>query len=178
MQTKLTAEDQRDRQLGGDDFGDVPAISLSWRYLGVYIDTNQGGQRKVLWAAYSDQDYEGQGVAEYSFLDRSIGQWETSTCYPETYGLYFPGTRCRRLDCHEAGTNLELVGVYKETDGLYDWTEQLFKHQGYCLWDGDKDNDDGYAKTGGVSDYQFSKSIILLFDFFACSSLSQYPSLL
>lgn len=31
------------------------------------------------------------------------------------------------------------MGVFKETDGLYDFGEQLFKHEGYCLWDGDED---------------------------------------
>ena len=38
------------------------------------------------------------------------------------------------LDCHEPDTHFQLVGVFKETDGLEWFTEQLFKHQGYCLW--------------------------------------------
>lgn len=41
------------------------------------------------------------------------------------------------MDCHEPNTHFKLVGVYKESEGLYDWAEQLFKHQGYCLWDED-----------------------------------------
>ena len=41
------------------------------------------------------------------------------------------------MDCHEPNTHFDLVGVFKETDGLVDWSEQLFKHQGYCLWDSD-----------------------------------------
>ena len=40
-----------------------------------------------------------------------------------------------KLDCHERNTEWELLGVYKEYDGLEDWAEQLFKHQAYCLWD-------------------------------------------
>ena len=141
--------------------------SLSWRYLGVFIDPNCNNNngygsycRKVLWAAYHDPDYEGQGIAEYSFFQRSTGTWDDSPCDA-------PGsssTRCRRLDCHEAGTELELVGVFKETDGLYDFAEQLFKHSGYCLWDEDKRYEDGESHHSGdsgdddaetSSDYEF-----------------------
>jgi len=39
------------------------------------------------------------------------------------------------LNCHEPHTkNFKLVGVFKETNGLYDWFEQLFKHEGTCIW--------------------------------------------
>lgn len=41
------------------------------------------------------------------------------------------------MDCHDPHTHFRLVGVYTETDGLYDWGEQLFKHHGYCQWDED-----------------------------------------
>ena len=41
------------------------------------------------------------------------------------------------MDCHEPNTHFKLVGVFKETDGLVDWAEQLFKHEGYCVWDED-----------------------------------------
>lgn len=52
--------------------------------------------------------------------------------------------------------------MFSETDGLEDWAEQLFKHEGYCLWDGDKqqqqeggeDNDDVTEQT----DYQFMQN--------------------
>ena len=56
-----------------------------------------------------------------------------------------------------------MIGVFVETDGLEDWSEQLFKHEGYCLWDGDKqqqeggggeDNDDVTQQT----DYQFMQN--------------------
>jgi hypothetical protein len=40
------------------------------------------------------------------------------------------------------------VGVFKETDGLYDFAEQLFKHQGYCLWD-----QTSYAKMYAYLEY-------------------------
>jgi hypothetical protein len=171
------AKQTDERQLGnggynGNAFNALPVSSLSWRYLGMFIDSNCNNKnrrlwnnynyntacRKVLWAAYYDPDYEGEGVAEYSYYQRSTGKWDTSTCEPETYGLYWTGTRCKRLDCHEAGTTLELLGVFKETDGLDDFTEQLFKHQGYCLWDGDKkgNGDDGH--DNGNSDYEFMQN--------------------
>jgi hypothetical protein len=38
------------------------------------------------------------------------------------------------MDCHEPNTHFKLVGVFKESDGLVDWAEQLFKHEGYCVW--------------------------------------------
>lgn len=41
------------------------------------------------------------------------------------------------MDCHEPDTHFQLVGVFKETDGLEDFAEQLFKHEGYCLWKSD-----------------------------------------
>jgi len=176
------------RQLGGsgddggylvDSSGNILApYSLSWRYLGIFLDScsdndnrklgnnnNNYYCRKVLWAAYHDPGYGGQGIAEYSFYQRDSGSYDGSTCRAQTYGLYWPGTRCRRLDCHESNTKLELVGVFKETYGLYDFTEQLFKHQGYCLWDEDK-NSDGESHHSGdgsndddTSDYQFMKNL-------------------
>lgn len=53
---------------------------------------------------------------------------------------------------------MELVGVFKETDGLYDFTEQLFKHQGYCLWDADKQDGSGDSgdNNGNSADDQYS----------------------
>jgi hypothetical protein len=38
------------------------------------------------------------------------------------------------MDCHEPNSHFKLVGVFKETNGFYDWGEQLFKHEGYCVW--------------------------------------------
>ena len=164
------------RNNNNEIFENLPSSALSWRYLGMFIDNNcyynknrilwnnynnnyvtVDACRKVLWAAYYDPEYQGEGIAEYSFYDRSTRKWDKSTCDPDTNGFYFPGSRCRRLDCHESGTTLELLGVFKETDGLEDFTEQLFKHQGYCLWDGDKNgNGDDWNNNGyGSSDYEF-----------------------
>lgn len=173
------------RQLGGangdylvDSNGnEVPSYSLSWRLLGVFVDDDCGDRRrlgddggnscrKVLWAAYHDPEYEGNSIAEYSFFQRESGKWDDQTCKAQTDGHWWEGagTRCRRLDCHEKDTELELVGVFKETDGLYDFTEQLFKHQGYCLWDEDKLYGDGESHHSGddgeeASDYQFMQNL-------------------
>jgi hypothetical protein len=42
------------------------------------------------------------------------------------------------MDCHEPNTHFKLVGVFKESDGMVDWAEQLFKHEGYCVWTDDE----------------------------------------
>jgi hypothetical protein len=139
------------------------AYSLAWRYLGLYIDceisnttnfyqyynynngysrklpeNNKDGecQRKLLWAAYVDPKYKGNAIEEYQFYDIKNGTYDDSACLAS-------GTshRCVRMDCHESHTHFQLVGVFKETDGMYDWTEQLFKHEGYCIWMGDEDGD-------------------------------------
>ena len=135
--------------------------SLAWRYLGLYIDcdisnstnfyqyysynnrrlpeenNNNDGEceRKLLWAAYVDQRYRGNTIEEYSFYDIKNGTYDESTC--EASGN---SHRCVRMDCHESHTHFKLVGVFKESQGMYDWTEQLFKHEGYCIWQGDEDD--------------------------------------
>lgn len=179
---------EHQRQLGGsadggylvDQDGNAYApYSLAWRYLGVFLDycddrrleeegknNNNYMCRKVLWAAYHDPGYSGHSIAEYQFFNKENGSWDGSTCRARTYGIWWPFTRCQKLDCHQASTNFQLVGVFKETDGLYDFTEQLFKHQGYCLWDADK-NENGSGdhnsadQNGGYgsSDYNFMTSL-------------------
>jgi len=37
------------------------------------------------------------------------------------------------MDCHLQGTHFELLGFFKEPN-YHEWMEQLFKHQGVCLW--------------------------------------------
>lgn len=81
---------------------------------------------------YHDPDYEGYSIGEYQFFDWTTNTWDESTCQTE---------RCAKMDCHLPDTRYELLGIFTETDGLNDWAEQLFKHQGYCLWDGDKQQD-------------------------------------
>ena len=144
--------------------------SLAWRYLGIYMDCDpnniqesnsrsgssshddnnrelhsndddEGGKcaRKVLWAAYVDPRYKGNTIEEYQFYNLVTKEWDDSAC--QASGSRH---RCVRMNCHEPRSHWKLVGVFKETDGLYDFTEQLFKHEGYCVW-GDDDDEDTYA---------------------------------
>ena len=184
------ALDQDDSNFLSDS--NYKAYSLAWRFLGLYIDCdvnnddtiddadgnngngNDDGDgddgsycyRKVLWAAYHDANYEGGSIGEYQFYDWTTDNYFNSTCVENK--------RCVRMDCHEKDTeNWQLVGVYKETDGLVDWAEQLFKHQGYCLWDGDKEGDNnGNSATG---DYDFMQdSYEDWMDYTGCAQLDNF----
>lgn len=149
----------------GSNYGDFQSLlvdnngneydpySLAWRYLGLYVDcdvdinsdvyyyrnrklkegeNNGGCQRKLLWAAYVDHGYKGNAIKEYSFYDIATGEYDDAACQAS-------GKRhqCARMDCHEPHTHVKLVGVFKETEGMYDWTEKLFKHEGICVWNDD-----------------------------------------
>jgi len=161
--TTSTSEQRNDRELGGSQDGsgeewesylvdrkgnEYEPYALAWRYLGMYIDCDinngscdnddddDGGSgddneatRKVLWAAYVDPRYKGGSIGEYQFYDWTTDTWDTSTCKTK---------RCAKMDCHVVDhSHYKLVGVFKETDGLTDWAEQLFKHEGYCVWNDD-----------------------------------------
>jgi hypothetical protein len=105
-------QQQQQRSLGGSGSGD-----------------GDGCERVLLWAAYHDPKYKGGSIGEYKYYDWTTGEWDESHCHTK---------RCVRMDCHEPNTrNWKLVGVFKESDGLVDWAEQLFKHEGYCIWDED-----------------------------------------
>jgi hypothetical protein len=41
------------------------------------------------------------------------------------------------MDCHLPDTNFKLLGFFKEPR-WDEWMEQLFKHEGVCLWDDDE----------------------------------------
>lgn len=135
----------------------------AWRLLGFYIDCNvnqqqddggsgYGCQRYLLWAAvsccrlklrttikslltlslqYIDLHYSGGGIGEYQYWDPKTHSWDSTAC--EVSG----SSRCAKMDCHLTNTHFELLGYFKEPS-YYDWMEQLFKHQGVCLWDSDE----------------------------------------
>lgn len=129
----------------------------AWRYLGWYVacghpsnryyqkgshshshDNNnnryQGNmycQRYLMWAAYVDPNYSGGGIGEYSFYDYSTQSWDETACNAHGNG------RCAPMDCHELDTSTwELLGVFKEAVyfGNDAFFEQLFKHEGVCVW--------------------------------------------
>ncbi|KAG7374216.1 hypothetical protein IV203_013311 [Nitzschia inconspicua] len=157
--------------------------SLAWRYLGMYIDcdidehsqsNSNGGKdkrqlqnsnqrrglssgdscsRKLLWAAYHDPQYSDGQVGEYQFYDWRNKKWDTSTCQTK---------RCARMNCHTKQTHFQLVGVFKETNGLVDWAEQLIKHEGYCVWnnaaanvasEAENEQRNSHSGDGGNSEY-------------------------
>lgn len=131
----------------------------AWRYLGWYVkcgypsdrysDGDSGSQdsegsgdsrwsgnnycqRFLIWAAYIDEGYQGGGTGEYAYYDPYSQDWDYSACDAHGNG------RCVPMDCHESNsTNWKLMGVFKEASYFGDnaFFEQLFKHEGTCLWD-------------------------------------------
>ena len=75
---------------------------------------------------YVNLDYGGGGIGEYYYYDGHSRKWK---CYDE-------GGCKSKMDCHLENTHWKLLGVFKinniaSGDG---WMEQLFKHQGVCVW--------------------------------------------
>lgn len=132
---------------------DWDEFQQAWRMLGFFIDcedssrwhddddvygynnhggsgdegTPEGCNRYVLWAAYVDENYQGDGIGEYQYYDRSSGKWDTTPCS-------ITGTqRCAKMDCHLSTTSWTLLGLFKHKEPD-DWMEQLFKHEGMCIW--------------------------------------------
>ena len=66
-------------------------------------------------------------MGEYQYFDRMNSTWSSAACDA------VDSTRCVKMDCHLPTTHFSLLGYFKEPN--YDeWMEQLFKHQGVCLW--------------------------------------------
>jgi len=113
-------EDGLDSLLVDKDGVEYDPNSLSWRYLGLYVDcddndNNSGGsgdggngdggnggggsycQRKLLWAAYLDKRYKqygGNGIGDYQLYDVTSGSYDSTSC--DGYG----SSRCAKLDWH------------------------------------------------------------------------------
>lgn len=120
------------------------AYAQAWRYVGFYVDCQAeaeddrrrldgdndgvGCVRYLLWAAYVDPYYGGNGLYEYQFYDRWDEEW-VSYCNDDD--------SCRKMDCHQSGTHYQLMGFFKHAD-FDDWVEQLFKHEGVCIWTEDE----------------------------------------
>jgi len=95
--------------------------------------TEDGCARYVLWAAYVDLDYEGGGIGEYQYWNATDSSWDTTACE------YSGSGRCAKMDCHLENTHFSLLGFFKHKS-YDDWLEQLFKHEGICIW-----NDEEYS---------------------------------
>jgi len=95
--------------------------------------TEDGCARYVLWAAYVDLEYEDGGIGEYQYWNITNNAWDTAACD------YSGSERCAKMDCHLESTHFSLLGFFKHKS-YDDWMEQLFKHEGICVW-----NDEEYA---------------------------------
>lgn len=85
-----------------------------------------------------DLNYQGLGTGEYQYYNTYTDQWDTSACKTTGTGINADGTidetKCKKMDCHlPNNSNWQLLGYFKEV-GYMDWFEQLFKHEGYCIW--------------------------------------------
>jgi hypothetical protein len=76
-------------------------------------------------------DYQGGGAGEYQYFNTYTQTWDQSAC--EIHG----NGRCAKLDCHASDTHFTLLGFFKNAD-YDDFFEQLFKHEGVCLWKNDE----------------------------------------
>eukprot|EP00804_Cyclotella_cryptica_P002572 CCRYP_010406-RA/>CCRYP_010406-RA protein AED:0.04 eAED:0.04 QI:451/1/1/1/1/1/3/884/508 len=116
--------------------------------------TEDGCSRYVLWAAYVDTGYEGGGIGEYQYWDADSQSWDDTPCYyakgngghqqdnqngdaANGNGQY--NSRCAKMDCHLEDTHFSVLGFFKHRN-YDDWMEQLFKHEGMCVW-----SDEEYA---------------------------------
>lgn len=117
---------------------------------------NNGGSctRSLLWAAFIDPGYSGGGLYEYSFYDPETNTYDnSSSCALRSDNNNNNNNhndnnnnknqqnnhRCALMDCHETDTTTwKLLGLYKEQYYGSEWFEQLFKHEGYCIWSQDE----------------------------------------
>ena len=53
-------------------------------------------------------------------------------------------SRCAKMDCHLENTEFSVLGFFKHRS-YDDWMEQLFKHEGICVW-----TDEEYAFMSGA----------------------------
>jgi len=118
-----------DSSISYDDY------QLAWRLIGFYVDCNttnshgDGCSRNVLYGVYADPNYEGGGIGEYAYYDKSTDEFK---CYGEE--------NCTtKMDCHLSDTNWKLLGVFKieNIQGNNGFMGQLFSHEASCLWDSD-----------------------------------------
>lgn len=114
----------------------------AWRLLGFMIDCNtaddddegshqsgdeiteSGCARYVVWAAYVDLEYEGGGIGEYQYFNRTSGEWDDTACYYAEGGSHHSGSgdgndgegygdynsRCAKMDCHLEDTHFSVLG--------------------------------------------------------------------
>jgi hypothetical protein len=87
-----------------------------------------------IYTQYVDESYQGGGIGEYSYYNPYKNAWDNSGCTAHGNG------RCAPMDCHLTNTTTwKLMGVFKEASyfGKNAFFEQLFKHEGVCVWNND-----------------------------------------
>ncbi len=92
---------------------------------------------------YVDESYSGGGIGEYAIFDTTNGYYDYTAC--ETHG----NGNCKLMDCHDTSSDTwKLLGVFKEASyfGNDAFFEQLFKHEGVCVWN-DEDIYDFMSET-------------------------------
>lgn len=135
-----------------DGVGEYDEYQQAWRFLGFMVDCNarssnddnngggggsgsydggtgEGCKRYLLWAAYVDLQYEGGGIGEYQYYNIDKNSWDSTSCKYAANG----NSRCAKMDCHLDNTHFSLLGFFKH-ESYDDWMEQLFKHEGVCVW--------------------------------------------
>ena len=70
---------------------------------------------------YVDLEYEGGGIGEYQYWDRSTESWDDTACNYAEGG----SSRCAKMDCHLETTHFSVLGFFKHKN-YDDWMEQLF----------------------------------------------------
>ena len=86
-------------------------------------------------------------------FDTYSGGYDYSACQTTNNG------NCKIMDCHDTSSDTwELLGVFKEASyfGNDAFFEQLFKHEGVCLWN----NDDTYEFMSETRENSFSSGCL------------------
>lgn len=99
---------------------------------------------------YVDENYENGGIGEYQYYDPYTQSWDDSACDVHGNG------RCAPMDCHQSNsTTWTLMGVFKEASYFGDdaFFEQLFKHEGICVWN----DEDLYEFMTDAHDYAWTQ---------------------
>lgn len=78
-------------------------------------------------------DYQGGGIGEYQFWDKFSNSWNDIPCQYAEAANNGNDLRCAKMDCHKSDTHWSLLGMFKHKS-MSDWMEQLFKHEGTCVW--------------------------------------------
>jgi hypothetical protein len=97
------------------------------------------------------------------YYDRHSDQWSDYACYKAGNK-----DRCVKMDCHLSDTHFSLLGFFKEPN-YGEWMEQLFKHEGDCVWTDDEyqfmQNDrETWPEDCTATDFVTSQNEVIYYD--------------